>query len=290
VTQPPDDSTRRFEPFRDDDSTRAMPPVPPADDDDATRVFPFDDDRTRQFSAQPDATRAYPADATTAMPPVGGGPVRGSATPVTPGGYGGNVYGGTTRSEYDRYDEEEPEPERGGKRTALIVGGVILVVLLVTGVGYAVSSALFGSSATPTPTLSALPSASAEPSAAPSPSATEQSESPPPPEGPGPRIIRVGAPAQVDCTAGGTRQFDVQWRVADAHSVHISMDGTEYQRYAPGDEPVSLPFPCDGQAHKYQVTAFSNDDRQSQTSQFTVQPAVAQSEAPQPLFPAPSPS
>jgi hypothetical protein len=46
---------------------------------------------------------------------------------------------------------------------------------------------------------------------------------------------------------------------------------------------VSVEFPCDGQAHKYQVTAFSNNDRQSQPTQVTVRPQVA------PASPTPTP-
>jgi hypothetical protein len=275
VTQPPDDSTRRFDPFRDDDdSTRAMPPVPPEGGDDDTRFFPFgDDDRTRRLPGEPDETRA--------MPPVGG--ARGSAAPVPPAG---NVYGGARYEEYD----EEPEKPRDGKRLALIVGGVVLAILLVTGIGYAASTALFGSASPESTTaLSPLPSTSTEASAEPTPSPSE-SASPPPPEGPGPRVLDIVAPSRVDCTDGGTQRFDLGWRVADANSVHIGIDGQEYQRYAPSDAPVSLPFACDGQAHKYQVTAYSLDDRQSRTSQFTVRPQVAATQAPPPLFPSPSPS
>jgi hypothetical protein len=309
VTQPPDDRTQRFDPFRDDDdNTRAMPPVPPDGADDDTRYFPFDsgdatrpvppypgaaDDATRMFPA--DGTRPYPPqpDATAPMPPTTGGPVRGAAAPVPPGGYG-NVYGGGgTRPPYDDYDDE-PEPERGGRRTALIVGGIVLAVLLVIGLGVVAAKALVGSSppdstsagpatVAPTPT----DTASEEPTESPSPT-DEFSVSAPPPEGPGPRILEATAPARVQCPDTNTQSVQLSWRVAGTDRVDVSMDGVEVQQYDPNDDPVSVPFPCDGQAHKYQLTAFSNDDRQSQPRQVTVRPE--QPTTAPPLFPAPSES
>jgi hypothetical protein len=299
VTQPPDDSTRRFEPFRDDDSTRAMPPVPPAGADDDTRFFPFDDgggressgdaDATRAFPA--DSTRAFPADATAAMPPVTGGPARGAATPVPPGGYGGNVYGGTTRSSYDEYDDVPEPPERGGKRLALIIGGVVLAILLVTAGGIAAGQVFLGGGSSPEPSTALSPMPSETATAAPSPSPTEEAIVPPPPEGPGPRVLDFRADEDtVDCTNGGTQSVRLEWEVAGADHVEVGVDGTGYQQYDPSDQRVSVPFPCDGQAHKYQLTAYSNDDRQSQTSQVTVRPEVQQTQEPNPLFPAPSAS
>jgi hypothetical protein len=313
VTQPPDDHTQRFDPFRDDeDSTRAMPPVPPDAADDDTRYFPFGssdatrpvppyaeggDDATRVFPA--DGTRRYPAppDATAAMPPMSGGPARGAATPVPPGGhvYGGegNVYGGDggSRPPYDDYDDE-PEP-RDPRRTALIVGGIVLAVLLVIGLGVVAAKALVGSSPTDSTTAGPVtaPSVSDTPSEVPSESPSPSDEftvSAPPPEGPGPRVLEVSAPARVQCPDTNTQSVQISWRVAGTDRVDVSMDGVEVQQYDPNDDPVSVPFPCDGQAHKYQLTAFSNDDRQSQPRQVTVRPESPQPSAP-PLFPAPTP-
>jgi hypothetical protein len=310
VTQPPDDRTQRFDPFRDDDdSTRAMPPVPPGDADDDTRYFPFDsgdatrpvppysdgtDDATRVFPA--DGTRPYPSepDATAAMPPVAGGPARGAATPVPPGG---NVYGGGggTRPPYDEYSDDEPGPGRDGRRTALIVAGIVAAVVLVIGLGVVAAKALVGSpssdstSAGPA-TLSPSPSetVSEEPTASPSPT-DEFTISAPPPEGPGPRILEASAPARVQCPDSNTQSVQISWRVAGTDRVDVSMDGVEVQMYDPNDDPVSVPFPCDGQAHKYQVTAYSNDDRQSQPRQLTVRPESPQPTS-APLFPAPTAS
>jgi hypothetical protein len=301
VTQPPDDHTQRFDPYRDDDSTRAMPPVPPGNGDDATQFFPFDDDRTRQVPpydpSRDDATRVYgaPADATAAMPPVSGGPVRGSAAPVPPTG---NVYGGTPPSAYPGYDDEyEPEqPGRNGKRTALIVGGIVAAVALVVLAGMALGSAVLGSgdpapsaapvvslAPTPSETLTETPEESLSPS-------DEFTVSPPPPEGPGPRILAIEAPERVQCDGEGhDAQVELSWTVRSTDKVVVSKDGAAYQEYAPDDSPVTVPFPCDGQAHKYQVTAFSNDDRQSQPRQITVRPEAAQ-QTTEPLFPAPSAS
>jgi hypothetical protein len=284
-----------------------MPPVPPGDADDDTRYFPLDDDRTRAvppyspYGEPDDATRAFPADgtrpfpaesaATTAMPPVTGGPVRGAATPVPPGGYG-NVYGGGTRPPYDEYDDE-PEPGRDPRRTALIVGGVVLAILLVIGLGVAAAKVLVGSSspdtnAGPAPVPSLTASASETPSESPSPSDTF-AVSAPPPEGPGPRILEASAPARVQCPDTATQSVKLSWRVAGTDRVDVAMDGVEVQQYDPNDDPVSVPFPCDGQAHKYQVTAFSNDDRQSQPRQVTVRPETPQPSV-VPLFPGPTPS
>jgi hypothetical protein len=98
------------------------------------------------------------------------------------------------------------------------------------------------------------------------------------------------APQTVDCTQGGTARVQLSWRVADADRVDVSLDGNELQQYAPDDSPVSVDFPCDGEAHKYQVTAFSNNDRQSQPNQVTVRPQVqpaSPSATPPPLFPTP---
>jgi hypothetical protein len=310
VTQPPDDHTQRFDPFRDDDdSTRAMPPVRPGDGDDETRLFPFDDDRTRAvppYSGDSgDATRVFPADgtrpyparpdATSAMPPVSGGPARGAAAPVPPGGHG-NVYGGGTRPPYDDdgYDDE-PGPGRDGRRTALIVGGIILAILLVTGLGVTAAKVLVGGS--PGDSTSAGPvtgapaptdAASEAPSESPSPT-DEFSISAPPPEGPGPRILELSAPPRVQCPDSNTQSVQLSWRVAGTDRVDVSMDGVEVQQYDPNDDPVSVPFPCDGQAHKYQLTAFSNSDRQSQPRQVTVRPESPQPSS-VPLFPAPSAS
>jgi hypothetical protein len=316
VTQPPDDHTQRFDPYRDDDdSTRAMPPVPPARDDDATRFFPFDegdqprggsgypDDATRAYpgypaddatqvyrgegfpgQGPPDATRAYPADPTR---PISGSPyARGSAAPVPPvGGYGGG-----RDDDYGHYDDE-PEPGGDGKRRALIIGGIVLAILLVTGVGVLAGNAIFGGTSNPQPTQAPIttlaPTASPTPSEIPSESATpsEPTISQPPPEGPGPRILSVSAPSTVDCSGGGAASVQLGWRVRGTDKVVVSVDGNEYQQYAPDDQPVSVPFPCDGQAHKYQLTAFSNDDRQSQPRQVTVRPQAATT----PLFPESTP-
>jgi hypothetical protein len=305
VTQPPDDHTQRFDPFRDDeDSTRAMPPVPPGNGDDETRYFPFDaGDQTRPVPPSPpygddDATRAFPADGTrpyppqpdetTAMPPVTG-PVRGAAAPVPPGG---NVYGGGTRPPYDDYDDE-PGPERGGKRTALLVGGIVLAVLLVVVLGVVAAKALVGSPSPEgtggPPTLAPAPTASAIETPGESPSPSEEfTISAPPPEGPGPRILELTAPSRVQCPDNTSQSVQLSWRVAGTDRVDVSMDGVEVQQYDPNDDPVSVPFPCDGQAHKFQLTAFSNDDRQSQPRQVTVRPEQPETVAP--LFPEPTPS
>lgn len=300
VTQPPDDHTQRFDPYRDDDSTRAMPPVPPGNGDDETRIFPFDDDRTRQVPPydpyRDDATRAYGAapDATAAMPPVSGGPARGAATPVPPGG---NVYGGTPSSAYPGYDDDEydDEPRRDGKRTALIVGGIVAAIAIVILGGMAVGNALLGGDPGPSsaPVVSLPPTPSDTPAETPteSPSPTDEfSVSPPPPEGPGPRILALNAPERVPCDGQGhDAQVELSWTVRGTDKVVVSKDGAMYQEYAPDDSPVTVPFPCDGQAHTYQVTALSNDDRQSRPQQLTVRPEAAQPTG-QPLFPAPGPS
>jgi hypothetical protein len=284
VTQPPDDETRRFDAFRDDDSTRAMPPVPPSGgggddgDDDRTRMFGFRDDRfDEEQTRRMPAAGGYGDDATRAMPPAGGR-ARGTAVPPV---YGG---GHSRYDEYSEYSEEEPPPQRSGRRLALIIAGIVATMLLVVVAGVALGTTLFGGGPSSDTTPSAAPT-TLEPTPSETLSATP-SESPPPPEGPGPRVLDVSAPPRVDCSDGGTARFQLNWRVADADRVDLSRDGNEIQQYDPNDAPVSVPFPCDGQAHKYQVTAISNSDRTSQPTQVTVRPEEAPaSPTPSLLFP-----
>jgi hypothetical protein len=255
-----------------------MPSVPPSGDDDDTRFFGFGDDQTRRMPP----AGGYSADATRPMSPIDRGRAMGAAVP--PGGHR-NTYGGTAHSRFDDDDEygEEPPPEKSGRRLALIIAGILVAILLVVGGGIALGSKLFGGAPAAETSTPALPSSLAPSTPSETPSASE-SVSPPPPEGPGPRVLDVGAPPRVDCTDGGTAKFDLSWRVRDADRVDVSMDGNELQQYAPDDEPVSVPFPCDGQAHKYQVTAFSHNDRQSQPSQVTVRPETAPSSPPPSLL------
>jgi hypothetical protein len=173
-----------------------------------------------------------------------------------------------------------------------LIGGILLAILLVTAGGVLAGTTFFGSPGTePTSApLTAVPSPTETPSALPSESPSpEFSTAPPPPEGPGPRILGLTAPARADCTNGGSTSIELDWRVADADRVTVSVDGSEYQSYHPDDDPVSVPFPCDGRAHTYQVAAFSNDDRQSRPWEVTVRPEVPQETA-TPLFPEPTPS
>lgn len=282
------------------DRTTFMPPVGPGDD--ATRrvsppgsgqreMFPAGDSTTYLPPVPPGGTRATasvpPAQGGTSVMPAGSagaaGPIRGSASVPPAGGYGGGGgggdyggnYGGSYGDDYDDQDDDygpPPEKRRGG-RTALIVVGVILAIVLVTALGVIAGTALFGGGS-PTAAPSNSPSLPVVQPTQPASSSPSPSTSP---SGLGPRILSFEAPSRVDCADGaGDTQVTLKWEVKNATKVELKMDGKKVDDYGSDDSP-SVTFPCDKVGHRYTIVAISDDGTRSKSKSVSVRPKTTSS-------------
>ncbi|GAA1705764.1 hypothetical protein GCM10009765_63920 [Fodinicola feengrottensis] len=288
--------------------TTFMPPVDPGND--PTRkvppagsgqreMFPAGDHTTYLPPVPPGGTRATASvpvvpGGTSVLPPgsAGTGPIRGSASVPPAGGYGGRDgdyggpyggggggyggggggYGGGGGGYDDEDDYDAPPPKRKGGRTALIVLGVVLAIILVTALGVIAGTALFGSggntAATPTTAPTINPTTAAPP---PSPSASASASS----SGLGPRITSFDAPSRVTCTpGGGDGQVQLTWQVKDASKIELKVDGRKIDDYGPEDSP-QVAFPCDNVGHKYTIVAISDDGTRSKSRSVSVRPKKA---------------
>ena len=149
----------------------------------------------------------------------------------------------------------------------IVVGGGIALAIVALLIGLLV--VLGGSpAASPSPTPGASPTAApptAPPEPAPSPSAAPSEipseaapiDTPEPTPVPPPTIKSFKGPESVDCATdpqfAGT--IHLTWRVTNAESTTLSIDGTGiYERYPGVQGQADAPFSCSGAPHTYTLT------------------------------------